>query len=421
MKIKILFVCHALGEGGREKVLMDILSQLDLSRFRVEICILGTRNIYAERLQAMSIPVHALHMPSTALGMAKHLPQLLKIIPVIREFRPHIVQSQGEDADFYAQIFAYLLGVPATIAMIHGEDFTRRHPASASPKHRIKLLVQRWTMRFATRILAVSEATAAYAHDLLGVSSHRINIFPNTIPAVVRRYSRRDAQQALYGAVRSPVVGYVGRLSLEKNLFTALEALRQVAEQIPEIMMVFVGEGPARESLEQSARDLHVADRVRFVGYQEDPQRYYESFDAFMLPSFTEGMPLVLLEAQAFGVPVVATRVGGIPDMVDDGVTGILLDLPDRSLLAAALVAQSNRTEVDRKQARQIAAALLRITGSAEARDAFGAATARAYGGHTTLSESVARLQQWYGAIARKLPLHETTTSALPTLAGLKR
>jgi glycosyltransferase involved in cell wall biosynthesis len=141
----------------------------------------------------------------------------------------------------------------------------------------------------------------------------------------------------------------VGRLVSVKGHGVLLEAVARMAAAGAPVTATIVGDGPRRAALERLADELGIADRVRFAGRvgQDDIWRYYEAADVFCLPSFFEGIPVVLLEAMAFGVPIVASRITGIPELVEDGRSGVLLPPGRPDLLAAAL--QSLLADPDRR------------------------------------------------------------------------
>ena len=133
------------------------------------------------------------------------------------------------------------------------------------------------------------------------------------------------------------VVGWVGRMTGVKDTGAVLEIVRTTRERGVDAVLCMVGDGPDRERLEQLAHDLGIARSTFFVGYQEDVAGYYRLFDAFLLPSVNEGTPVSAIEALASGTPVVATRVGGVPDVVRDGVDGFLVEPGDTEAAAERL------------------------------------------------------------------------------------
>jgi glycosyltransferase involved in cell wall biosynthesis len=179
---------------------------------------------------------------------------------------------------------------------------------------------------------------AAYGHArALGVSRERLHLIPNGVPHAPASPAS-GALAALLGApADAPLVGFVGRLSPEKgpDLFVRMAA--QLAVKHPRAVFVVIGDGPMRERLEEEARLLGVSAQLRFLRERHDVPALLPSLTALVVPSHAEGMPLALMEGMAAGVPVVATSVGGVPELVLHGETGLLVGPGDAGLLAIAV------------------------------------------------------------------------------------
>jgi glycosyltransferase involved in cell wall biosynthesis len=208
-------------------------------------------------------------------------------------------------------------------------------PAHWAPG-RVRRLRSSLLLRRARSIVAVSPGTARTLVDRYHVPSRRVRVIPTGSPA--SRFQPADEASRLRGreafAVRrsQKVVLYLGALSSEKNVGLAIEALAR----LPGVHLLVVGDGPERPALELLAREVAPA-RVRFAGTTEDPARALAAADVLVLPSSTEGLPAVLIEAGLSRVPVVATDVGFVRDIVVDHRTGLLVPTGDVEALAAAL------------------------------------------------------------------------------------
>jgi glycosyltransferase involved in cell wall biosynthesis len=156
-----------------------------------------------------------------------------------------------------------------------------------------------------------------------GVSRARVQVLHNGIDIAPPPESRESLRAALGLNPSDLVVGSVSRLSTEKGHRDLLQAVAQLGRG--ELRLLLGGDGPEREALQRMARDLGLTDQVRFLGVRHDVERLYPAFDVFALPSHTEGSPTALLEAFAYGVPALATRVGAVPDMLQDGEEGVLV------------------------------------------------------------------------------------------------
>ena len=193
---------------------------------------------------------------------------------------------------------------------------------------------------YVDRVIAVSGAVKN-ALEESGVAPEKIGIIYNAI--VLDRFAsaaayREDARKEFGIAGNDIVIGTAGKLNFGKGVFDLVQALAALTQKNPAIRLLFVGEGPDRPGLEQEARQRGVYDKVIFAGLRKDMERMYAAMDIFTLPSTCEeAFGMVLIEAMAMGKPVVATRVGGIPEIVEDGVNGLLVPPGDVPALARAL------------------------------------------------------------------------------------
>jgi glycosyltransferase involved in cell wall biosynthesis len=195
-----------------------------------------------------------------------------------------------------------------------------------------------WLLRGATSVIAPS---AAIKNELLraGFSSERIVRFVNCVdvnrfrPATVAE--KTDARNALGLPEETAVIGTVARLVQRKGIDVLLRAFSVVHHH--QAHLIIVGDGPLGDELRALARELEIADSISWLGFQADPVRWLQAMDVFALPSRLEGSPNVILEAMAMGLPIVATNIGGVVDLVEEGRNGFLLPPDDRDALAVAL------------------------------------------------------------------------------------
>jgi glycosyltransferase involved in cell wall biosynthesis len=255
--------------------------------------------------------------------------------------RPHILHTHTAKAGAVGRIAATLAGdarPPIVVHTFHGHVLRGYFDPSRTAFFRV---LERTLARRTTRLVAVSPEVR---DDLvaLGVApAEKFSVIRLGID-LDRRLTGPDdggvAFRRLFGVGADEfVVGWVGRMTAIKRVDDVLLAFRRLRERGVKARLCLVGDGPDREQVEQRAHDLGVVRHVLFVGYQRDIAPYYSFFDAFVLPSANEGTPVSAIESLAAARPVVATRVGGTPDVVEDGADGILVPVGDVEAIAAAL------------------------------------------------------------------------------------
>ena len=265
---------------------------------------------------------------------------------VVAERAPDIIATHNLKSHFLLRLSGLHRRYP-WVAFHHGYTATNL-------KMRAYNRLNRWALPAAARVVTVCEAFARELADE-GVPPRLITVLHNPIRSedVAFDGDTRVLRERLGLEEGERVVLAVGRLSREKGHADLLTAFRSLVAKEPTLKatLVFVGEGPERPRLEEQAVALGINRRVRFVGQQRDVRPFYAAAAAMALPSHSEGSPYVLLEAMAARVPVVATRVGGVPEMVDDGRTALLVPARDTSALAEGI----GRLLADANLARRIA------------------------------------------------------------------
>jgi sugar transferase (PEP-CTERM/EpsH1 system associated) len=246
---------------------------------------------------------------------------------VLRRLGPAVVHTRNVGT-IDMQWVALAAGVPRRVHGEHGWEAS--DPKGLNPR---ALRIRRACRPVIHRYVPMSMDIATWLKTSVGVDERQIRQLYSGVD--VERFTPAEERRSVETAV---VIGTVGRLDPVKKQDLLLDALARICQRQPNVKLTIVGDGPLREPLRSHATELGVADRVNFTGARSDAPELMRSFDVFVLPSINEGISNTILEAMATGLPVVAGRVGGNPEIVADGVTGRLYDPVDASGLEQALM-----------------------------------------------------------------------------------
>jgi glycosyltransferase involved in cell wall biosynthesis len=254
---------------------------------------------------------------------------LVALRRLIREFRPDIVHTHSSKAGFLGRVAARWAGVCHIVHTPHGHVFDGYFSPAVT---RVFILLERLAARWTDRIVTLTDAEAEQ-HLALGIGRREQFV---TIPSGVELEAVLGAAPIRL-AEGGRVVGTVGRLAPVKGHRHLLDATPILLKRCADATVVLVGDGERRGALETQARDLGIAERVRFTGYREDVAALIAGMDLFVLPSLNEGMGRVLVIAMALGKPIVATAVGGVPELLGHGEAGVLVPASDPRALGDAI------------------------------------------------------------------------------------
>jgi len=283
----------------------------------------------AERLGVTVISVPEIQREISVLHDAR---SVLQLAALIRSERPHILHTHTAKAGALARAAALIAGdarPPIVLHTFHGHVLKGYFDASRTAFFR---QVERALARTSDVLVAVSPEVRDELVELGVAPREKFAVIRLGIP-LKERLDDPTADldyRRLYGIPADAfVVGWVGRMTGVKDTGAVLEIVAAARERGVDAVLCMVGDGPDRERLEQLAHDLGIVRACFFVGYQPDVAGYYGLFDAFVLPSVNEGTPVSAIESLASGTPVVANRVGGVPDVVRDGLDGFLVEAGD--------------------------------------------------------------------------------------------
>lgn len=326
---RVLVVAKGLGRGGTERLLVSGLAHLDPRRFQVEVAyVLPWKDALVPEVRAHGVPVHCVGAGSTGRAAWP-----VRLRTLVRRGRFDIVHTH--------------MPSPAVVARL---SFAGRSPALVHTEHNVwqryrpaTFWANALTYHRNTAVLAVSEGVAEsirppFVVRRLTTPKAEVLIHGIDCATVRRGPEARLAGRRLLGlADDALVVGTVGNLAPKKDQAGLLQAMVILTTRYPELRLVLIGSGPLEVALRRQADSMGIGRRVLFAGSRDDVPELLPAFDLFVLSSRHEGLSIALIEALAAGLPCVATKVGGIPEVIEDGRDGILVPAGQPAALAAAM------------------------------------------------------------------------------------
>jgi glycosyltransferase involved in cell wall biosynthesis len=301
----------------------------------------------------LGVPVIRLGALHREISPVRDAISVFRLAHLIRLQRPHILHTHTAKAGAIGRLAAMLAGdarPPIIVHTYHGHVLRGYFDPVRTTLFR---LIETYLARISTALIAVSPQVR---DDLV-----EMGVAPKEKFAVVRlgiglderipldQDGRDETRRQLGIPAGRFIVGWVGRMTAIKRTDDVLIGFRKLREQGVDAVLCMVGDGPDRDQIELRARDLGIVKDTLFLGYQEDVAQYFAAFDAMVLPSANEGTPVTAIEALAAGRPVVATRVGGVPDVVREGQDGFLVEAGDTDALAERLARLANDPELRRR------------------------------------------------------------------------
>jgi glycosyltransferase involved in cell wall biosynthesis len=328
--LRILHVLAPCEAGGLERVVQALAIGHQARGFEVHLAVVleaaDPQHPFLAPFPGTGVRAYSLPLP----GRAYHR-ERSAVRKLIGEIRPHLVHTHGYRPDVVDAPVARSLGVPA-VTTVHG--FTGGGWKSGGWKNRFYEFLQRRAYRRFDAVVAVSQAQVEQL-TREGVPRQRLHLLRNAGNGAATTLATREAARTELGVPADRLhVGWVGRVSAEKGLDVLIAALPYLAD-LPLTVSV-VGKGSQVQAVQAQAAALGVAERVGWQGLKSDAARLFPAFDAFVLSSRTEGTPVVLFEAMAAGVPIVATCVGGVPEVVGSA-EALLVPPDDPAALAAGI------------------------------------------------------------------------------------
>ncbi len=347
---RVLILTVGFTVGGAEQLILTTAPRLQRDGFEVTVACLKEWGILGDELDARGVRAMALG----AKGVWD-LRVFGRLLSILRRDRIQILRSHLFWANLVARVVGRLASVPVIVTTHHDTfSWMRWH----------QRLAERLTAPMSDAITTCSESVRREAIETFGLRPGLVRTLRNAIElpdSIPEQAARERVRRELGASADDLLIGTLGRLDEpKKGLSVFLKAARLLSREFPRVRFAIVGEGPARPSLEALAAREGVSHCTVFPGLRRDVPEIMRAFDLLVQPSLWEGFGLTLAEAMAVGTPVVASRVGGVPEAVADGVTGLLVPPGDAQALASACAsilgdrvraAQMGRAGIDRARA----------------------------------------------------------------------
>jgi len=339
-KYNIVYLIDVLGVGGAERMMVPILQNLSRDDFSPSVCVFRVKdgNPIANDLQRIGVPVDFLPIP-----YLRYPPAITRLWRYVRDKDADLVHTQLEFADTLGNFVAKLHRLPSvsTIHTLPSQDMSTKAKAHQQ--------LEWFSLRkFCNRVIAVSNEARAYHLQIGGARENQMITIYNGIDMTIfdGLESERDSVRHELGIPQdAQLLTTVAVLREPKGIQFMLQALPKIIESVPQAYYLIVGDGPYANTLRREADKLPQRKHIIFAGMRKDVPRCLAASDIFVLPTLTEALPTVLAEAMASRLPIVASAVGGVPEMITNGQNGFLVAPSASERLAEACLALLSNTE----------------------------------------------------------------------------
>jgi len=353
--LKVLHLIHSLNRGGIEIWLMSMLQEVSRQECSMDICCKGfDTGIMAETAETLGAKVLLCSLGPAHVRFIQQLKQL------IVQGQYDIIHNHLTTYSGFPVWLANQLAIPVVTSFHNTNIFAPQTTLTRLPLlHQLRSLYTHISVPYALRhsdlVTGCSQAVLQSLEQFNAPTKVRSEVlhYGVDIPPSPTAESRAAFRHTLGWSADTPLILHVGRLIEQKNHQGLLAVFQAVVEQIPSAKLLLVGEGPLRSQIEQTIADLQLTSSVRLLGLRSDVSTIMSFCDVFLFPSFHEGLPVVLLEAGAAGLPVVASRIPGSIEAVQDGKTAQLHDVADGAGMAQSVI----QILSDRPHAQQVAEA----------------------------------------------------------------
>jgi glycosyltransferase involved in cell wall biosynthesis len=328
----ILFVITKANWGGGQKYVYDLAFAAKEAGHDVSVAF-GLDGELSQRLLQKEIPIYPIRGMARDVSLQGDFISLMALVTLFRKLRPDVVHASSSKAGFVATLAARLTGVQKIIFTAHGWAFNETRPLWQKFIFALFHLVTVWCSH---EVICVSEAVRKDA-AWMPFSKQKFAVIHNGIESVALIEKAAARAQLAPHILATTWIGNLAELHPTKAQDIAIEAFAKIATEFPETALVFIGEGQSRARLEALIRERGLIDRIALCGHVQNAPEFLSALDIFLFPSRSEALAYAVLEAGNASLPVVASRVGGIPEIIENNVSGLLVERNDVEGFADAL------------------------------------------------------------------------------------
>jgi len=341
MRKKILFVITKSVWGGAQRYVFDLATNLPKDQFEV-IVACGGNGPLIQKLEEKGVRIISIPHLERNINIAKEILSLFSLWRIFKKEKPDIIHLNSSKVGGLGALAARLFTLypkpytlyPRIIFTAHGWPFNEDRNFIS----RAVIWFLSWlTTVFSTKVIVLTKNDLISTIKFLFLSDNKFCLIPNGIDTdAISFLQREQARKELRLELEPSTILIGGITEFTKN--KGAQYLIEAAKTLPEsVRVVFIGGGEKKSQMEKLAEDLGISERVHFLGFKENATKYLKAFDIFVFPSLKEGLPYTLLEAGLAGLPTVASDVGGIPDIIQNGENGLLVQPKNPKALASAI------------------------------------------------------------------------------------
>jgi len=340
-KIHILFVVDGIEFGGGERVFLQLASRLG-TFYKIHFAA-SPGGVFEQKVKEHNVDFFPVDM-----GRQISVKPIWQLKDIVASKDIHLIHSQGARANFFARVAGRLAGVPHNVCTVATliENFY------VSPaRKRIYRMIDNLFQRYVDTFIVVSDALQETLLQNYSIASNRTCRIYNGID--LKKFSpdtyNRNLRKEWKISEAVPLIGSIGRLVWEKGFEFLINAAPGVLRAVPDAKFLIVGEGPLKEQLIVKSEQLNVRDRIVFAGFRNDIKEIIAALDLLVIPSLSEGFPMVILEAMAMEKPIIASCINGIIEQITDGENGVLVSPKDHNALTKSILKLIQDKELSKK------------------------------------------------------------------------